>query len=139
MKHFLFIIYLSIFGQTILYAQADSLATIEEEYFDVNTQILPPPQNQYEMPHAINLMEVQRLIEYPQSAKDAGIKGKLRFRVLVDENGKYIKHQAPENGEAILIKEVERHIAKLRFEPFIKDGKAIKYWIRIPFNFELTD
>lgn len=90
-----------------------------------------------EEPQPINMNEVAKEIGYPQVLKDAAIEGNVVIRVLVDEFGKYQKHIVINKIHPALSAEVEKHIAKLKFTPAIQGGKAIKFWVNIPFNFKL--
>ena len=71
------------------------------------------------------------------NCKEASIEGNLVFRILIDENGKYIRHLQPKAGHPILIKAVEAHISALEFEPAIQGDKKIKFWVNIPFSFKI--
>ncbi len=88
-------------------------------------------------PRVLNLGNVQQNIGYPPTAREASIEGNLVFRILIDENGKYIRHLPPKAGHPILIKAVEAHIAELEFEPATQGDKKIKFWVNIPFSFKI--
>ena len=90
-------------------------------------------------PEALNMEDIQRLIIYPQIARDAGIQGSVVVRILVDEQGRYVKHRVINNPHPILTKAVERELEKLVFSPAIRDGKPMRFWVNIPFNFKLLN
>ncbi len=92
-----------------------------------------------EEPKPVNMADVQKLIGYPQIARDAGIEGNVVVRVLVDKRGNYDKHKIITQVHPILTKAVEEHINKLQFTPAIQGGKPIKFWVNIPFNFKLLN
>jgi protein TonB len=92
-----------------------------------------------EEPKPVNMGDIQKLIGYPQIARDAGIEGNVVVRVLVDKNGNYSKHKIITQVHPILTKAVEEHIRKLKFTPAIQGGKPIKFWVNIPFNFKLLN
>lgn len=89
------------------------------------------------IPKPSNLPEIKQAIGYPQIARDAGIEGSVIARILVGTSGEYVRHEVVKSDHAILTWGVENHISKLAFEPAMKDGKAITFWVNIPFNFKL--
>lgn len=92
-----------------------------------------------EEPQPINMADIQKLIGYPQIARDAGIEGNVVVRVLVDKKGNYSQHKIINQVHPILAKAVEEHLNKLRFTPAIQGGKPIPFWVNIPFNFKLLN
>jgi protein TonB len=113
----------------------------------------PPPPNIQELsepdvhkvaifevaPKPLNIEEVMKKIGYPTIAKEAGIEGQVMLRILVDEKGNYIRHIISKAAHPLLQAEVEKHAQELHFTPAIQDGKAIKCWVDIPFNFKLEE
>lgn len=75
---------------------------------------------------------------YPEEAVRDGIQGQVWMRVLVSESGKVEKVQLL-SGNPILAEAAVSTAKKYRFKPFIKDGKAIKLWTRIPLDFYFSD
>ena len=90
-------------------------------------------------PAPVNMDDIQKLIGYPQIARDAGIQGQVVVRVLVDKKGRYSKHRIVKEIHPILAEAVEKHISKLNFTPAIQGGRPIKFWVNIPFNFKLLN
>lgn len=88
-------------------------------------------------PEALNFDSVRKNIGYPAIARDAGIEGNTVLRILVDNKGSYIKHQVIKAVHPILTKEIEKHVSSLRFNPAIKEGVNISFWMNVPFNFRL--
>lgn len=108
----------------------------------------PPPKKEEEpdptkfipgakQPKEVNLSDIQKAIGYPAVAREMNLEGTIVFRVLVDENGNYVKHLPPKSGHPILIKAVEEHINKVKFTPAIQGDKPIKFWVNVPFVFKL--
>lgn len=89
-------------------------------------------------PQPINMNEVVAMIGYPLEAKEKGITGKVIVRILIDEEGKYVKHLIVKKEDTILNEAVELKIHHLKFTPAIQGEKAIRTWVSIPFNFKLT-
>lgn len=90
-----------------------------------------------DFPKPINIDDIKKLVGYPEQARDNGIQGKVVLRILVDKNGHYLKHKVVSNPDLVLTEAVEKHIEKVRFQPAMKDGKPVKYWVNIPFHFKL--
>ncbi len=100
-----------------------------------------PDINQFvyadEEPKPLNLAEVNQTIGYPDSARVKGIEGRVVARILIDKEGKYVKHQITNAPDSILIAAVEEHISEITFTPAKQSGDPILYWMNIPFNFKL--
>jgi TonB family protein len=88
-------------------------------------------------PAPINMDELKGMIGYPPIAKESEIQGKVIIRVQIDEKGNYVKHIVIKDPHPILTKAVESKIPNLRFFPGIQNGKPIKVWVTIPFDFKL--
>lgn len=91
------------------------------------------------MPAPINMNEVQQVIGYPYAAIQANIEGYVILKILVDENGDYLKHIVLTSPHPILLKAVEEQVSNLKFTPAYQGGKTIKYWLVVPFKFKLAD
>ncbi len=84
-------------------------------------------------PKEINLSEIQKLIGYPVIERTMDLDGNIVFRVLIDEDGCYVRHLRPKSGHIILVEAVEKPLHLLRFTPATKDGKPVKFWVSVPF------
>lgn len=91
------------------------------------------------MPQPLNLREIKQAIGYPQIAMDAKIQGQVVARILIGPSGEYIRHEVVKSDHDILKWAVEEQISELEFEPALKDGEGVKFWLNIPFNFVLLD
>lgn len=89
-----------------------------------------------EQPRPINMDEIRKKIGYPIVLRD-GIEGVVMFRILVDENGNYVRHIVSKSAHPLLQAEVEKYVKELHFTPAIQAGKPIKFWVNIPFTFKL--
>ncbi|MEM7369100.1 MAG: energy transducer TonB [Bacteroidota bacterium] len=90
-----------------------------------------------EQPVPVNMEDLIKLVGYPQMAKDAGIEGTVVVRILVDKTGTYAKHKVINSVHPILDRVVAKHIHRLKFTPAIQGKKPIKFWVNIPFKFQL--
>lgn len=89
-------------------------------------------------PEPINMRAVQQTIGYPLLAREADIQGTVILKILVDENGDYLKHIVLTSPHPILLKAVEAHVASLKFLPAYQGDKTIKFWLVVPFKFKLA-
>ena len=88
-------------------------------------------------PKPLNMDRLVQEIGYPQEAVDNNVSGTVVIRVLVNENGEYKQHKVLSEVHPVLCKAVEEHAPKLRFTPAILEGKTVKFWVNVPFNFKL--
>ena len=89
-------------------------------------------------PTPLNIGEIRQAIGYPEEAREKEVSGYVVARILVSEEGDYVKHKIIRQADSTLGSAVEVHLPNLKFDPAIKDGKAIKYWVNLPFNFQLN-
>jgi TonB family protein len=98
-----------------------------ESYIMVNEEAKP-----------VNLAELKVAIQYPQMAQDVGITGQVVLRLVIDEQGRYIRHTIARSPHPWLTQAVELQIAKLRFTPAIVYGNPVSTEVVVPFNFTLN-
>ncbi len=85
----------------------------------------------------VNLEQVKRLIGYPPTALQKQLQGKVIVRIVVDENGDYVKHTVLKNPGQPLTDGVEKQLPKLKFTPAVRAGKPVRLGVTIPFSFKL--
>jgi TonB family protein len=90
------------------------------------------------MPECVNLEMVRASIKYPKVAIEANIEGKVTVKVLVGPEGNVIKIGSI-SGPEIFYDEVKEKAMNLQFTPGLQNGKAVKVWMNVPFNFRLKD
>lgn len=88
-------------------------------------------------PEPVNMKDIQAQIVYPPLLREIEVEGDVTLKILVDENGYYKKHIVLKQVHPLLLQEVEKHIAKLRFTPAIQGNKPIPFWLVVPFKFHL--
>ena len=88
-------------------------------------------------PKPLNMAEVLSTIGYPKDAKKLEIQGEVITRVLVGEEGEYLKHELLMDDNPILLAGINKEIQSLTFSPAMKGGKAVKAWVTVPFRFKL--
>ena len=112
----------------------------------LNTAAQQPEQNGpvYEVyqlnkpPEPLNMNEVKRSIVYPDSARVAGIEGRVYMKLLVSKEGTYLKHVVKKSPSYLLTQACAEVLPQLKFSPGIYDGNPVTCWVAIPFNFALT-
>lgn len=85
-----------------------------------------------------NMGAVRDSIGYPQIAADSGIQGTVIARVLVNKEGKYVKHKIISKTDSILNTSVNNYISQLSFTPAVLEGNSIAFWVNVPFIFRLV-
>jgi len=127
--HLLCLVFMSLL--VIVHAQSEVERDWDQDYpglFDY----IPVDQQ----PEALNFEEVRKLVGYPPEAMSSGIEGKVLCRILIDEEGTYLKHEITRADHPSLGKAVDPHVHLLRFTPAIQDNQKIVYWTNIKFDFE---
>jgi TonB family protein len=118
----------------------DGIEVIEEDGGEDGGEQIPGPKEFVLLekePVPLNLDEIKQQIGYPREAKEAEIDGKVVLRILIDEQGKYVKHIVLKDPHPLLTRAVEKEIPALRFSPGEGGGKLVKTWVTIPFQFAL--
>ncbi|MBK7632582.1 MAG: energy transducer TonB [Ignavibacteriales bacterium] len=76
-------------------------------------------------------------VVYPQTAKDAGIEGKVIVKAIIDEKGNVVETEVVESVNTDCDKAAMDAIKKTKFTPGIKDNKPVKAEVTIPIMFKL--
>lgn len=87
-------------------------------------------------PEAVNLSQVQSSMKYPDIAIQANIEGRVTVKVLVGKDGNVIKVGSL-SGPDVFHEEVRDKVRDLQFTPGLQNGKPVKVWVTVPFNFRL--
>lgn len=85
----------------------------------------------------LNLSEVRQDIGFPDRAARIGLEGEVTVKVLVGEDGEYVRHVVEDFSHPIFLESCERHIKKLRFTPGKMGSEPVKVWVSIPFQFRM--
>ncbi|WNJ19732.1 M56 family metallopeptidase [Pontibacter sp. G13] len=96
-------------------------------------------QDADQAPTPLNMVDLYTKIGYPKSLQDAEVQGMVVARILVSPEGTYVKHEILKEDHPLLSEAVVPHLKDLLFEPAMKDGKPVKFWVNIPFNFKLSE
>lgn len=90
-----------------------------------------------EPPVPLNLPEVKAQIGYPPLAVRTYTQGRVVVKILINDEGAYVRHTLLDQPNPILAQAVEAEIAALQFKPAVFNGRRIDCWVTIPFEFEL--
>jgi protein TonB len=88
-------------------------------------------------PECVNLGQVRSSMVYPPIAREAGIEGRVSVKVLVGADGSVIKVGSV-SGPDVFHDEVRDKSMNLQFTPGLQNGKPVKVWVTVPFNFKLN-
>jgi protein TonB len=89
-------------------------------------------------PECVNLAQVRSSMQYPAVAREAGIEGRVTVKVLVGPDGSVIKVGSVSGPDAFH-DEVMDKASQLQFTPGLQNGKPVKVWVTVPFNFKLKN
>jgi len=89
-------------------------------------------------PECVNLGQVRASMRYPEVARQAGIEGRVSVKVLVGPDGSVIKIGSI-SGPDVFHDEVRDKAMNLQFTPGLQNGKPVKVWVTVPFNFKLNN
>lgn len=89
-------------------------------------------------PECVNLAQVKASMDYPSVAREAGIEGRVTVKVLVGTDGSVMKVGSV-SGPDVFYDEVRDKSMNLQFTPGLQNGKPVKVWVTVPFNFKLKN
>ena len=89
-------------------------------------------------PECVNLGMVRNSMEYPPLAVEIGMEGRVTVKVLVGTEGQVIQIGSM-SGPDIFYDEVKNKAKNLEFTPGLQNGKPVKVWVTVPFNFKLKN
>lgn len=76
---------------------------------------------------------------YPYQAKSDGRPGEVLVEFTVDEGGRVLNPRVIRSNDVAFEEPTLRAIAKWRFEPGRKDGRAVRFRMALPVQFTLND
>lgn len=89
-------------------------------------------------PDCVNLAQIRASMVYPEIARQAGIEGRVTVKILVGPDGNVIKVGSV-SGPDVFHDEVREKSVNLQFTPGLQNGKPVKVWVTVPFNFILKN
>ena len=76
-------------------------------------------------------------MRYPEIARSSGTEGRVTAKILVGADGSVIKVGSL-SGPSVFHDEVRDKVGALQFTPALQNGKPVKCWVSVPFNFKLN-
>jgi periplasmic protein TonB len=89
-------------------------------------------------PECVNLEQVKSMMVYPEVARQAGIEGRVSVKVLVGTDGS-VQRVGSMTGPDVFADEVKSKAMNLQFTPGLQNGKPVRVWVTVPFNFRLKN
>jgi len=111
---------------------------VEKKEKDVSEKTIFQSFEVEKAPECVNLGQVRSSMQYPSVARESGIEGKVTVKVLVGPDGNVIKIGSV-NGPDVFSDEVREKSMNLQFTPGLQNGKPVKVWVTVPFNFKLKN
>ncbi len=116
--------------------KTDFTGVEREAKVDLNVPDFVP----YEIaPKVLNLVQIEKSIEYPDIAKKAGIEGTVYLKVLVWTDGTVKRVKIIKSLYDALDNAAVKAAYHLRFKPALQRDKPVAVWVAIPFKFSLTE
>lgn len=81
----------------------------------------------------------QAQVQYPHSARSAGLEGSVTMEFTVDEKGLVIAPRIVSSTDNVFNEPALQSIAKWRFEPGRLHGKTVPYKMRLPMSFTINN
>lgn len=142
MKFFPFLLLLGLMYSTIALSAQEVADFPEPESSPFDTLPVDLPQRQETGVHIdwrqprkiVNFQQVMEMIAWPEGACDMCASKELVYRVLFDEQGKYIKHKVVKGGNPQLHQVVDPCIEEMQVELLIENRKPCKEWEWIYFE-----
>jgi protein TonB len=85
----------------------------------------------------VDLEALMKKIVYPETARRAGVEGRVIVRVLVGKDGKPIKSKIQSSESSLLENAALEAVNKTSFVPAIQNGSPTTCWVSIPIQFRL--
>ena len=82
--------------------------------------------------------ELQRRVEYPRLARDAGIEGRVFIQFVVDERGNVVDPVVARTPSDLLSEAALKAVRESKFTPGLQRGRPVKVRFVLPVNFELN-
>ncbi len=84
---------------------------------------------------ALNFTKIKRDIGYPLVSLKSESPLKVHCRVLVDHQGKFIRHIFTRVDHPELVGPVSVHLPNMKFLPAVKNHEEVSSWVNVPFEF----
>jgi len=113
----------------------------EGEGVQVETREEEPDPGEFiavEKQPGMDIVELQKLVEYPKLAKEAGVEGRVIVKALIDKSGGVRKTLVEYTDNSLLNQAAIDAIKNYKnFTPAIQNNQPVMVWISIPIRFKL--
>ncbi|MEL6654149.1 MAG: energy transducer TonB, partial [Bacteroidota bacterium] len=82
-----------------------------------------------------NMEDILDQIPYPQTAQKLEIEGEVRFRIWLNEEGKYVRHEVIESLP-YLTRLCELSLPEVQYVPVRMNGELVSFQTEISFRFD---
>lgn len=133
MKKIISVLLFFIHFEIVLAQDSLKLGTIEEYQSGQE----PDPNGFYAFDEHIEVLNFKEIVQKIRSVEQVqNIKNikKVKIKVLVDENGNYVKHLVDHSEDEFLLHAVEKNIVQLKFKPAKINKKNAKAWVHMAFT-----
>ncbi len=124
MKHLFLLILAFVLFACTSFSQEEEQYPAEFEYLDLDQEAV-----------AENLPEILHAIASPAGVLKSKQELRVHCRVLVDEQGRYIRHLFTRVDDPRLMGPISVQIPNMRFAPALKDNEWVASWVNVPLIF----
>jgi TonB family protein len=108
-------------------------------FFFAGVSTFAQEENLDELPSPVGgITTIAHNVVYPQSAKENKIEGTVFIKTVIDAKGDVSSTTVERSLNAECDKAAETAIKKTKFNPGIKNGKAVECKVTIPVKFKLS-
>ena len=112
-----------------------------DEQVEVETREAEPEPDEFipvEKQPGMDLAELQKLVQYPKLAKEAGVEGKVVVKALIDKSGAVKKTLIVDSDNSLLNQAAIDAIKNYKkFTPALQNNAPVMVWVSIPIRFRL--
>lgn len=112
-----------------------------DEQVEVEAREAEPEPDEFipvEKQPGMDLAELQKLVQYPKLAKEAGVEGKVIVKALIDKSGAVKKTLIVDSDNSLLNQAAIDAIKNYKkFTPALQNNSPVMVWVSIPIRFRL--
>ncbi len=84
-----------------------------------------------------SVAELSRNIIYPEVARSRNVEGQVIVRALISTTGKVLRTMPDKCEDLFLCRAAREAVVATKFQPAMRGGTPVDYWLRIPVVFKL--
>lgn len=114
-------------------------ALVSDITVEVREEEEPDPREFYpiEKEPYVDIKDLQKKVVYPETAKRAGIEGRVSIRVLIAKTGVPKKYIIWQSDSELLNESAAKAVMGSVFTPAIQNNRPVECWVSIPIVFRL--